>query len=69
VIFASSAACTRHHISLDHEDYATSRNLYTWFGVPDAADIWRTYAEKGRDEGRLRQALLDDFRTAGKPGR
>jgi hypothetical protein len=67
VIFAASAASTRHHIALDHEDYATSRTLYAYFGVPNAKAIWRAYAEQGHDEGRFRQALLDDFRS-GRPG-
>ncbi len=69
VIFASSAACTRHHISLDHEDYAVARNLYAVFGVPAAAGDWQAFAESGRDERRLMEALLDDFRTSGASGR
>ena len=61
VIFAASAACTRHHFSLDHEDYAKSRNLYAFFGVPNVAQAWREFADHGRDEVRFRQALLDDL--------
>jgi hypothetical protein len=64
VIFAASAACTRHHVSLDHEDYAKSRNLYAFFEVPNVAQAWREYADHGRDEVRFRQALLDDLRKA-----
>jgi hypothetical protein len=67
VIFASSAAIVRRHISLDHEDYATAHNLYAYFGVPHVAEAWRAYAEDGRDEQRLRQALLDDVRASRNP--
>jgi hypothetical protein len=63
VIFAASAASTRHHIAVDHEDYATSRKLYAFFGVPNVKSIWKAFAEQGRNEDRFRKALLDDFRS------
>jgi hypothetical protein len=63
VIFASSAACTRHHIDLGHEDYARSRQLYAFFGVPNVARLWREFSDGGRDEAHFREALLGDLRS------
>lgn len=57
VIFASSAARIRHDMDSCHVDYAQSHNLYQWFGVPNAAEIWRTFEVEGRDEEVFKRSL------------
>ncbi len=57
VIFAASARQVRSCIDPSYTDYATPRDLYSWFGVPHLPGLWEDFVSGSVDESAFLDAV------------